>query len=189
MAIRLEKPHSGLLDSYVAALRTGWSPSNTQDLSGKHLAAIAANPAAFLADYEWQPGRTVELPSGRVVRRLPGQVYWISDGEFCGFLGLRYQPGTLALPPHVSGHVGYGVVPWKRRQGIARAAVLAALPLARAAGLDKVSITTSETNIASQAVIRSVGGIRAPEVDGADDHGAYIGFWVEADLSAARPRL
>ncbi len=186
MAIRLEKPHPGLLDGYVAALRTGWSPSNTQDLSGKHLAAIAADPAAFLADYDWQPDRSVTLPSGRVVPRLPGQVYWISDGAFCGFLGLRYQPGTLALPPHVAGHIGYGVVPWKRRQGIARSAVLAALPLAHAAGLEKVSITTSATNLASQGVISSVGGVRAPEVDGADEHGAYIGFWVPT-VSAARP--
>lgn len=188
MAIRLEKPHSGLLDSYVAALRTGWSPSNTQDLSGKHLAAIEADPAAFLADYDWQPGRMVELPRGRVVPRLPGQVYWIVDGGFCGFLGLRYQPGTLELPPYVSGHIGYGVVPWKRRQGVARAAVLAVLPIAREAGLETVCITTSASNEASLAVIRSVGGVRAPDTDGEDDHGKWIGFWVTTDFSAARPR-
>lgn len=181
MTIRLEKPNGCLLPSYVAALRTGWSPSNTQDLSGPHLAAIAADPAAFLADYDWLPDRVVRLPSGQVVPRLPGQVYWISDGTFCGFLGLRYQPGTLVLPAHVAGHIGYGVVPWKRRQGIASAAVRAVLPIARAVGLDKVSVTTSLQNEASQAVIRSVGGVREPELDGADDHGAYIGFWVTTD--------
>jgi predicted acetyltransferase len=179
MTIRLEKPNGCLLDGYVAALRTGWSPSNTQDLSGRHLAAIAADPAAFLADYDWQPGRTVELPGGQVVPRPPGQLYWISDGTFCGFLSFRYQPGTLALPPHVAGHVGYGVVPWKRRQGIVTAAVRAVLPIARAAGLDKVCITTSATNQASLAVIRAVGGVRAPETDGADNYGPWIGFWVD----------
>lgn len=47
MAIRLVVPHDGLLAEYVAALRTGWSPDNTQDVSGRHLAAIEADAAGF----------------------------------------------------------------------------------------------------------------------------------------------
>jgi predicted acetyltransferase len=178
VAIRLERPHVGLLPGYVEALRTGWSPSNTQDLSGPHLAATEADPVAFLADYDWAPGRMVTMPDGRLVPRLPGQVYWISDGAFCGFLGLRYQPGSEALPAHVSGHIGYGIVPWKRGQGMAAEAVRLVLPIARGLGLARVSITTGPDNLASQAVIRRLGGVRAPEVDGIDDHGPWIGFWV-----------
>jgi len=33
------------------------------------------------------------------------------DGEFCGQIAFRWQPGTEALPPHCLGHVGYSVVP------------------------------------------------------------------------------
>ena len=41
------------------------------------------------------------------------------DGEFCGSIGFRWQPGTTDLPRHVLGHIGYSVVPWKRRLGYA----------------------------------------------------------------------
>ena len=160
MAIRLERPNAALLDGYVAALRTGWSPSNTHDLSGRHLAAIQTDAAAFLADYDWTPGKTVTLPDGQVVPRLPGQQYWITDGAFCGTIGLRYQPGTIDLPPTTSGHVGYTIVPWKRRQGIATAALQALLPIAYAAGLDTIVLTTDPDNIASQRVITAAGGVR-----------------------------
>jgi len=51
-----------------------------------------------------------------VVPRLPGRVLWVWDGEFCGVINLRFVPGTLDLPPHVSGHAGYAIVPWKRRK-------------------------------------------------------------------------
>jgi predicted acetyltransferase len=40
------------------------------------------------------------------------------DGEFCGSIGLRWLPGTEELPPHCLGHIGYAVVPWKRRLGL-----------------------------------------------------------------------
>lgn len=184
MAIRLERPHSGLLAAYAAALRTGWSPSNVADLTGPHLTAIEADPAAFLARYDWVPGSTVEGPGGVPVPRLPGQMYWISDGSFCGFLSFRYQPGTLDLPPHVAGHVGYGVVPWKRGQGIAAEAVRQILPVAQAAGMPRVLITTGPQNLVSQAVIRRLAGVRAPERDGADGHGPWIAFWVETGQTA-----
>jgi predicted acetyltransferase len=36
------------------------------------------------------------------------------DGDFAGAINLRWQPGTAELPPHCLGHIGYGVVPWKR---------------------------------------------------------------------------
>lgn len=186
MAITLEVPNEQLLPSYTAALQTGWSPSNTRDLAGPHLAAIEADPDAFLADYEWKPHQTMVEPGGQVVPRLPGQVYWISDGEFCGFLGFRYQPGTTALPPYVAGHIGYGVVPWKRGRGMAAQAVRAVLPVARAAGLARVSITTGPLNAISLAVIRSLGGVRAPETDGIDAHGPWIGFWVATSDQTAR---
>ncbi len=74
----------------------------------------------------------IRLPGGGEVPRLPGVVLWIWDGGFCGAINLRYQPGTEELPPHVSGHVGYAVVPWKQRQGHTTRALGLLLPIARA---------------------------------------------------------
>ena len=162
--VRLEIPNAALLGAYVEALRTGWSPSNSRDLSGPHLAAIEVDPAAFLAEYEWAAGKTTVLADGEVVPRLRGHQYWISDGAFdgafCGTIGLRYQAGTIELPSYTSGHVGYTIVPWKRRQGIATAALRALLPIAHEAGLGAIVLTTDPDNVESQHVISGVGGVR-----------------------------
>jgi predicted acetyltransferase len=81
------------------------------------------------------------------------------DGEFCGSIGLRWQPGTEALPPYCLGHIGYAVVPWKQRRGYATAALRDTLKAARAEGLRYVDITTTPDNLASQKVILANGGV------------------------------
>lgn len=53
----------------------------------------------------------------------PGYVRWLWDGEFCGTIGLRWQPATEALPPHCLVHIGYAVVPWKQGKRYAKRAL------------------------------------------------------------------
>jgi predicted acetyltransferase len=81
------------------------------------------------------------------------------DGEFCGSIGLRWQRGTEALPPHCLGHIGYAVVPWKRRRGYATRALGEMLLAAKAEGLRYAEITTQPDNVASQRVITANGGV------------------------------
>jgi predicted acetyltransferase len=80
------------------------------------------------------------------------------DGEFVGQIGQRWQPGTDALPAHVLGHIGYAVVPWKRRRGYATEGLRLKLVEARELGLRRVQITTDRLNIASCRVIEANGG-------------------------------
>ena len=82
-----------------------------------------------------------------------------SKDPFCGSISLRWKPGTTDLPPHVLGHVGYAVVPWKRRLGYATSALKQLLPEAREVGLPYVEITTDPDNVASQRVIEVNGGV------------------------------
>ncbi|TIP34508.1 MAG: GNAT family N-acetyltransferase, partial [Mesorhizobium sp.] len=83
----------------------------------------------------------------------------IWDGEAAGSIGLRWQKGTSALPPHVLGHIGYAVMPWKKGRGYATEALRLMLHEARAVGLDYVEITTDLDNLASQKVVLANGGI------------------------------
>jgi len=155
-------PSKAYLPSYVSALNRGWARDETRPESGaEDRAAIKANADRFLAslvDREAKGGRIV-MPDGSKVRRLPSYKCWMWDGEFCGRIDLRWQPGTEALPPYCLGHIGYAVVPWKQRRGYATAALREMLNDARAEGLRYVEITTDPTNVASQRVIEASGGV------------------------------
>jgi predicted acetyltransferase len=80
------------------------------------------------------------------------------DGTFCGSISLRWQDGTDALPPHVLGHIGYAVVPWKQGRGYASEALRLVLVEATRIGIRRLEITTDPDNIASQRVIEKNGG-------------------------------
>ena len=154
-------PSAPYLASYVKALEQGWSPDNLRpEAAEDELARIARDPNRFLAEQvdREAKGPPVTLPDGSSARRLPGYRKWMWDGEFCGVIGFRWQPGTVELPPHVLGHIGFAVVPWKRQNGYATRALASILPDAREQGLPYVELTTDASNVASQRVITANGG-------------------------------
>jgi predicted acetyltransferase len=158
--LQLVAPGRAYLSGYVAALEAGWSPDTTQDIHEEQLATIRRNADAFLADLVAETG-PIRHADGTVTARLPGRVFWLWDGEFAGMIGLRYQPGSDELPPYVKGHVGYGVVPWKRRRGYATRALGLVLPEARSVGLARVFLVCDARNVASRRVIERNGGTLA----------------------------
>lgn len=177
--IELVEPNVERLPGYVAALESGWSPNTTRDVSGEQAAAIRDDAESFVRDLNRREGGTVTLADGTEVSRLPSRVFWIWDGEFCGAINLRFVPGSEALPPHVSGHVGYAVVPWKRNRGYARQALRQLLPVAYGLGLPRVLITCDEDNAPSRRVVEENGGVAAGVAPHPDDSGKRkLLFWV-----------
>ena len=112
---------------------------------------------------------------------------WIWDGEFCGTIGFRWQPGTEALPPTCPGHIGYAIVPWKRRRGYATQALREMLKDAAAEGLGYVEITTPSENIASQRVIEANGGSLIGEYTTPPALGGHHALRYRVWLAAGRP--
>lgn len=150
------------LPAVVDALERGLHPDNTRGEAGARdlITRIQNDPVAFLAaqdDPEAKAG-DITLPDGSVIKRLPGLQRWMWDGEICGVIGFRWVNGTADLPPHVLGHIGFAVAPWKRRRGYATRALALILPIAREKGLPWVDLTTDEGNFASQKTILRNGG-------------------------------
>ena len=174
--MELVTPALAHLPGYVAALERGWHADNTRgaDAILEDLAAIEKDAAQFVAlmtDVEARgPGFT--LPDGTIVPRLPGYRRWMWDGEFCGSIGFRWQVGTHELPPTCLGHIGYSVVPWKRRRGYATAALGMILKDAPARGLEYVEITTYPDNEPSQKVIEANGGVLHEHFVTGEHHGS-----------------
>ena len=159
--MKLVWPAAEYLASYIKALEQGWSPDNLRpQVAREELTSIADDPARFLAEQidREAKGPKVILPDGRAVPRLPGYKQWMWDGEFCGSINFRWEPGTAELPAHCLGHIGYSVVPWKRGRGYATLALKLLLPQAANEGLPYVEIVTDMSNLASRKVIEANGG-------------------------------
>jgi len=161
--MQLVRPRKSYLASYVAALGRGWSPDSSRgaEAATEELQRIKLDPAAFLAamDDREATGPPIKLPDGTTADRLPGYQRWMWDGEFAGSVSFRWSPGTTNLPDYCLGHIGYGVVPWKRGRGYATLALSLILPLAKQECLSFVEITTDVVNVASQRVILANGGV------------------------------
>ena len=155
-------PATDHLPEYEEALRRGWSADNIRGRAAaeEELARIADDPGAFLAslDDPQAKGPPIRLSDGGAVPRLPSLRRWIWDDGFCGSVGLRWQAGTAELPPHVLGHVGYAVVPWREGRGYATRGLALMLEEARGVGLPYVELTAQEANPASVRVIEKNGG-------------------------------
>lgn len=174
---RLAKVGPALLPAYADALRRGFEPSTFEGptVGQAHLAAIEKDAAGFAALLDNREGiGTIRLPDGREVPRLPGFTRFILDeaGDFCGVIHARWQPGTVELPAHVLGHVGYLIVPWRQREGHATRALRLLLPELVTEALPSVDLTTDPANRASIRVIEANGGVL---VERFRKHAAYGG--------------
>ncbi len=182
--VTLVWPAHKYLAGYIAALQRGWSADNLRpEAANEELQAIGEDSSKFLATLVDKEalGPAIKLPDGSTVPRLPGFRKWIWDGDFCGSIGFRWSPGTSTLPPYCPGHIGYSIVPWKRRRGYATEALRQLLPEAKAVGLDHVDIATDASNEPSQRVVLRNGGVLV-ERFGHLHHGSGNGLRFRIDL-------
>lgn len=107
--------------------------------------------------------------------RAPGLVpqttyWWVEADDYLGRISVRHRLNDFLL--ELGGHIGYFVVPSRRRQGHATAMLRAVLPEARRLGVDPALVTCDDTNLASRKVIEAAGGVLE------DRRGVKLRYWV-----------
>jgi predicted acetyltransferase len=183
---RLVIPARLYLSGYRDALERGWSPDNSRgrEAIAEQLEAISADPESFLASLDDPEGRNppLKMPDGSRRPRLPSLRRWIWDDGLCGSIGLRWPQSGSSLPSHVLGHIGFSIVPWRRRQGHATQALAQMLILARERGLDHVELTTDPDNLASQKAMAANGAVLVERFDKPAEYGGGPALRFRIDL-------
>ncbi len=154
------------------------------------MSAVRAWPEHELdwISFDWRPGVNfsdhlaklkrdslgIGLAEGRVPHTM---LYGFVDNAIVGRVSVRHQ-----LNDHLSqrgGHVGYAVNPDQRRKGYASEMFKQALQFLHHKGLDKVLVTTSETNLASWKIIEKHGGLMENKIWDSTEKTFVRRYWVD----------
>lgn len=141
----------------------------------------------FQFDADWVSGMTfsaylhrlAEVETGRNLP--PGYVaattFYGFIGEVCvGRVSIRHSlTGALM---HVGGHIGYGVVPSYRGQGIATRFLRFALGFCRDLKIHRVLLTCNDDNLGSIRTIEKCGGVLENRVESGSDRQLKRRYWV-----------
>jgi predicted acetyltransferase len=152
-------PTAHLHSTWLAA-RDEWPVGAHQDGTGLRLASSeddldgAAGFAAWVERLRKQSDTSAPVDEGRV----HATHWWIvEDDSYLGAIDLRHYLNAFLLEG--GGHIGYSIRPSARGQGRATWALGAALPRARALGLERVLLTCDDDNTASARTIERNGGV------------------------------
>jgi predicted acetyltransferase len=78
-------------------------------------------------------------------------------GTIVGRTAIRHRLNEFLA--HEGGHIGYAVIPGRRRRGYGTEILRQSLEVARSLGLERVLITCDDSNVGSATVIERSGGV------------------------------
>lgn len=170
-------PHARVHRSFLAAMaefhgegRGGPDDDSNTGQAIRVYASRWADPAEFaryLQELQDEAREDPPQPGGHVPQTT---LWWVSGSEYLGRISIRHR--LTARLTEVGGHIGYDIRPSARQLGHATAMLAAALPVARALGIDPALLTCGEDNVASRKVIEANGGVVE------DKRGGKLRYWI-----------
>ena len=175
MTIALSRPSIDLFDTWASAVaefdgghidgggfEQGLVPDRAACEAFAEKAALYSTPGAV-------------LPEGHV----RCDHFWITEGDqVVGFLSFRRELNDYLR--RFGGHIGYSVIPSRRREGIVREALRLALRFAKAEGYERVMLTCDDDNIGSIRTIEGAGGELEDVIDAPEDGQPRVRrYWID----------
>lgn len=144
------------IDEFLAEGRCGPEDDSLIGRDFREFGGTWASEAGFAAYVERTKAMALE-ETARSTGWVPCSTWWWLEGAtFLGRLSLRHRLNESLLD--VGGHIGYDVRPSARRRGHATAMLRAALPRAKAMGIERALLTCDVDNVRSIGVIEACGG-------------------------------
>jgi predicted acetyltransferase len=130
----------------------------------------------FVFAFNYAPGgdfsKWVNLIAARRLGESPAPG-WVAEtfelavvgGRIAGRLSVRHALNEFLLQR--GGHIGYGVLPEFRGQGVGTRMLQRGLQITAALGIERVLVTCDEDNTASRRIIEGAGGVYESTYEGA----------------------
>jgi predicted acetyltransferase len=140
--------------------------------------ALVDFPAFVTRCEDYQAGNN--LKPGLVPASL---LLLMEDDRLLGVSSLRHELNEYLL--NIGGHIGYCIRPSARGRGYMKRFLPLVLAEAARRGINPALISCGRSNIASERVIRSAGGVFEDERSDAEDGKTVKRFWVATKASDA----
>ena len=155
--LSLDLPRAQAVPSYIEALQEGYYMGIQPVKTPEEIAEIKADPAAHLQSLNEQKTGTFETPDGTVTNFVPYETLWLMQGDtFIGSVSFRHVLNEVL--ENFGGHIGYGIRPSYVGKGYATQALYLTRKKAFSMGIDRLLLTCSPENPASEKVIVKNGG-------------------------------
>lgn len=160
--------------------------SDEAEAVAAHEVMVSEDDFEFLLDY--RPGepwvdhvqRLEDQRHGQALPEgwVPGtfRVATVAD-RIVGRISIRHRLNDYLSV--LGGHVGYGVLPFARRQGFATELLRQGLVIARSEGIDRVLVTCDEHNTGSSRTIERCGGVLESVVPGEAGGPCKRRYWIK----------
>ena len=175
----------------------GVAPSARDDIRlrpfdvGDEDEALAAHDEMVVEGFEFLLGRDGDRPWADYVAVLERRRHGLdlperfvpstflavdAGGRLAGRVSIRHELNDFLA--REGGHIGYGVRPAFRRQGVATEALRLSLVVARSVGVEDVLVTCDDANVGSARVIEACGGSLESVIDVDDGSGRLRRYWI-----------
>lgn len=146
-----------IIPSYIEALQEGHRIGVQPALSVEEIEKIRKNPEQHLKSLNEKKTGVFTAPDGSVFPYVPYEHLWLVQGSFfLGSVSFRHELNEYMM--EFAGHIGYGIRPSVQGQGIGTLALKLVCQRAANMGMERLLVTCSPDNVASEKIILKNGG-------------------------------